>query len=97
MSQVQAYDPPLPRAVRAFALVQITMAILGSMLLLWYAEELSGLPLVAGALAVIAMLWLTGAVMQSRLRMSPAVAVELTMVGIAIFAIGAARPGLALT
>ena len=97
VSQVQTYDPPMPRPVRAFALVQITMAILGSMLLLWYAEELSGLPLVAGALAVIAMLWLTGAVMQSRLRMSPAVAVELTMVGIAIFAIGAARPGLALT
>ena len=65
------------------------LAILGSMLLLWYAEALSGLPLVAGAVAVIAMLWLTGAVMQSRLRLSRAVAVELAVAGIALVATGA--------
>ncbi|MGB7903470.1 MAG: sterol desaturase family protein [Steroidobacteraceae bacterium] len=89
LSKVQAYDPPMPRPVRAFACVQITLAILGSMLLLWYAEALAGPPLVAGAVAVIAVLWLTGAVMQSRLRMSRAVAVELAVVGIAIVATGA--------
>jgi sterol desaturase/sphingolipid hydroxylase (fatty acid hydroxylase superfamily) len=89
VAQVQTYDPPMARPVRAFALVQITLAILGSMLLLWYAEALPPLPLVAGAVAVIAMLWLTGAVMQSRLRMSRAVAVELALVGIAVFATGA--------
>jgi multisubunit Na+/H+ antiporter MnhB subunit len=42
-------------------------------------------------------LWLTGAVMQSRLRMSRAVALELALVGIAIFATGASHAGLALT
>jgi sterol desaturase/sphingolipid hydroxylase (fatty acid hydroxylase superfamily) len=89
LSQVHTYDPPMPRPVRAFALVQITLAILGSMLLLWYAEVLPPLPLVAGAVAVVAVLWLTGAVMQSRLRMSRAVAVELAIAGIAIFATGA--------
>jgi sterol desaturase/sphingolipid hydroxylase (fatty acid hydroxylase superfamily) len=92
LSQVQAYDPPMPGPVRVFACVQITLAILGSMLLLWYAEALFGLPLVAGAVAVIAVLWLTGAVMQSRLRMSRAVAAELAIVGIvgiAIVATGA--------
>jgi sterol desaturase/sphingolipid hydroxylase (fatty acid hydroxylase superfamily) len=97
VSQVQTYDPPMPRPVRAFALVQITLAILGSMLLLWYAEVLPPLPLVAGAVAVIAMLWLTGAVMQSRLRMSRVVAVELAIAGLAIIASGASHPGLALT
>ena len=89
VSQVQTYDPPMPRPVRAFAFVQIALAILGSMLLLWYAEVLAGLPLVAGAVAVIAVLWLTGAVMQSRLRMGRAVAVELAAIGIAIVATGA--------
>ncbi len=89
VSQVQAYDPPMAGPVRAFALVQITLAILGSMLLLWYADVLPPLPLVAGAVAVVAVLWLTGAVMQSRLRLSRAVALELALVGIAIFATGA--------
>ncbi len=89
MSQVQTYDPPMPRPVRAFACVQVTLAILGSMLLLWYAEVLPVLYLVAGAVAVIAVLWLTGAVMQSRLRMSRAVAVELAAIGIGIIATGA--------
>ncbi|MCX7055302.1 MAG: serine hydrolase, partial [Proteobacteria bacterium] len=56
--------------------------------LLWYTEVLPGLSLVAGAVAVIAVLWLTGAVMQSRLRMSRAVAVELAAIGIAILATG---------
>jgi len=58
-------------------------------LLLWYTDTLAGLPLVAGAVAVIAVLWLTGAVMQSRVRMSRAVAVELAAIGIAIVATGA--------
>ena len=89
VAQVQTYDPPMTRPVRAFALVQITLAILGSVLLLWYAEALAGLPLIAGAVAVIAVLWLTGAVMQSRLRMSRAIAVELAAVGIAIVATSA--------
>ena len=89
VSQVQTYDPPMASPVRAFALVQITLAILGSVLLLWYAEALAGLPLIVGAVAVIAVLWLTGAVMQSRLRMSHAIAVELAAVGIAIVATSA--------
>ncbi len=89
VSQVQTYDPPMARPVRAFALAQIALAILGSMLLLWYAEVLPPLPLVAGAVAVVAVLWLTGAVMQSRLRMSRAIAAEIALVGMAIFATGA--------
>ena len=89
VAQVQTYDPPMTRPVRAFALVQITLAILGSVLLLWFAEALAGLPLIVGAVAVIAVLWLTGAVMQSRLPMSHAIVVELAAVGIAIVATGA--------
>ena len=89
VAQLETYDPPMTRPVRAFACVQIGLAILGSVLLLWYTDTLAGLPLVAGAVAVIAVLWLTGAVMQSRVRMSRAVAVELAAIGIAIVATGA--------
>ena len=52
VSQMQTYDPPMARSVRAFALVQITLAILGSMLLLWYAEVLRDCRWSPGAVAV---------------------------------------------
>ena len=87
--QVHAYNPPLTKPVRVFSLVQIGLAVLGSVLLLWYTDALAGLPLVAGSVAIIAVLWLTGAVMQSRLRMSSAVAIEAAAIGIAFFATGA--------
>ena len=89
VAQVQTYDPPMPRPVRAFAVAQVTLAILGSVVLLWYSESLAAAPLIAAAVAVIAMLWLTGAVMQSRLRMSHAIAIELAAVGLALVANGA--------
>ena len=96
VSQVQTLRPADAASRARVCLVQVTLAILGSMLLLWYAEVLPRLPLVAGAVAVVAMLWLTGAVMQSRLRVSHAVAVELAVVGIAIVATGASAATLAL-
>ena len=89
LRQVRTYDPPMTTPVRVFALAQIALAVLGSVLLLWYTDALAGLPLIAGSVAVIAVLWLTGAVMQSRLRMSSAVAIEAAAVGIAFFATGA--------
>ena len=73
----------------AFALVRCPLASLGSMLLRWKTGYRAGPPLAAGALAGIAMLWLTGAVMQSRLRVSHALAVELAVAGIALVATGA--------
>jgi hypothetical protein len=50
---------------------------------------LTGAPLIAGASAVIAVLWLTGAVMQSRLRASTAFAIELAVLGIVLVAANA--------
>ncbi len=100
LAQVQTYDPPMPRPVHAFAVAQIALAILGSVVLLWYSESLAAAPLIAAAVAVIAMLWLTGAVMQSRLRMSHAIALELAAVGIAFVATSASaatRPALVPT
>lgn len=79
LAQVRTYDPPMSRGARAFAMAHITLAILGSVLLLWYAESLSPVPLAAAALAVIAVLWLTGAVMQGRLALPRALALELVV------------------
>ena len=76
INRVRTYDPPMTAGVRAFALLQITLAILGSVLVLWYAESLPTVPLVAAASTVIALLWLTGAVMQGRLSLARAVALE---------------------
>jgi sterol desaturase/sphingolipid hydroxylase (fatty acid hydroxylase superfamily) len=94
LAQVQTYDPPMSRPVRVFATLHITLAILGSVLLLWHSDGLAGAPLALGAAAIVATLWLTGAVMQSRLRLSRAVALELAVVGVAIFAqVAYAVPG----
>ncbi len=76
LAQVRTYDPAMTRGARAFAVTHITLAIVGSVLLLWYAESLPPVPLAAIALAVITVLWLTGAVMQGRLALSRALALE---------------------
>ncbi len=90
LRQVRTYDPPMTTPVRVFALAQIALAVLGSVLLLWYTDALAGLPLIAGSVAVIAVLWLTGAVMESRVRIDVAVAIEAAAIGMAFFALSAA-------
>ena len=84
---VRTYDPPMDARVRAFALLQLTVAIGGAVPLLWFADALSRAALVAGALAIVGVLWATGAVMQGRLRLGGALAVE---AGIAFVALAAA-------
>jgi sterol desaturase/sphingolipid hydroxylase (fatty acid hydroxylase superfamily) len=85
IAKVHTYDPPMTRQVQAFALVQVTLAILGSVLVLWYADSLPAVPLAAAACAVIALLWLTGAVMQGRLTLSRAVAAEVVALAALLF------------
>jgi sterol desaturase/sphingolipid hydroxylase (fatty acid hydroxylase superfamily) len=94
LREVRVYDPPLSTPVRVFALVQIGLAVLGSVLLLGFTDALAGLPLIIGSVAIIAVLWLTGAVMQSRLRLSRAVAIEAAAVSIALLATGASAAAL---
>jgi sterol desaturase/sphingolipid hydroxylase (fatty acid hydroxylase superfamily) len=76
IARVTTYDPPLSAAARVFATFQLTLAILGSVLVLWYSESMPAALLLAAAVAVITVLWLTGAVMQGRLALSRALAVE---------------------
>jgi sterol desaturase/sphingolipid hydroxylase (fatty acid hydroxylase superfamily) len=78
---VRRFDPPLSPAARAFAAAQITLAVLGATALLWYAGQLQPLPRVLGAVAIIGVLWLTGAVMQGRMRIVAALALQAILLG----------------
>jgi sterol desaturase/sphingolipid hydroxylase (fatty acid hydroxylase superfamily) len=81
VGSVRTFDPPLATAARAFAAAQITLAVLGGTALLWHADALPFLPRVLGAVAVIGVLWLTGAVMQGRLRILPALLLQAVLLG----------------
>jgi sterol desaturase/sphingolipid hydroxylase (fatty acid hydroxylase superfamily) len=78
---VRTFDPPLSTMARVFAAAQITLAVLGATALLWYADALPFLQQVCGAVAIIGVLWLTGAVMQGRLRILPAVLLQVVLLG----------------
>ena len=88
LQRVRTYDPPMNPRVRAFVLLQLTVAIAGAVPLLWFSEELSGSALLAGAFAIIGVLWATGAVMQGRLRLGPALAAEAGLAIVALMAAG---------
>ena len=76
LARVRTYDPPMSRAVRVFALAQLALAILATLPLLWHSEAMPRDGLVGGAVAIVAALWITGAVMQRRLALRTALAIE---------------------
>jgi hypothetical protein len=78
---VRRFDPPLSAAARVFAAAQITLAVLGATALLWYAGQLQPMPRVLSAVAIIGVLWLTGAVMQGRMRVRSALVLQAVLVG----------------
>jgi alkylglycerol monooxygenase len=84
---VSTYDPPMPRAARVFAPAQLALAILATLPLLWFADTLPRAALWAGAAAIVALLWLTGAVMQGRVRIGTALGLEATAIALAGFAL----------
>ena len=90
LREVRRYDPPMYRAARVFAVLQLTLSILATVPLLWFADTMPRTVLVAGAAAIVGTLWLTGAVMQGRMRLGTAIGVE------AILALGVLLAGLAV-
>jgi sterol desaturase/sphingolipid hydroxylase (fatty acid hydroxylase superfamily) len=89
VAQVRVYDPPMTRSVQWFAMAQLTGAILGAMPLLWFGPELAPAALASGAAAVLIVLWITGAVMQGRVRLRTAIGLETLALG-ALLAVGTA-------
>jgi hypothetical protein len=63
--------------------------VLGTLPLLWFAPGLEPVALASGAGAILAVLWVTGAVMQGRLRLRHAIALESLVLGV-LLAIGSA-------
>ena len=86
VATVRRYDPPMGRGARAFALGQFALVVVGTVPLLWYAAELSLAALVAWSALVIGLLWFTGAVMQGRIRVRTALAIELVVAVAVLFA-----------
>jgi hypothetical protein len=68
-------------AVRAFVVAQFALVLVAATVLLWFADTLPFAMLAAASLAILALLWLIGAVMQARLTIMVALAAE--------FAVGA--------
>ncbi|HET9693898.1 MAG TPA: sterol desaturase family protein [Steroidobacteraceae bacterium] len=89
VGRVRPYDPPMSRAARAFATGQLTLAIVATVPLLWFADTMPRATLLAGATAIVVVLWLTGAVMQGRVRIGTALTVE-TFAVMALVACGLA-------
>jgi alkylglycerol monooxygenase len=87
LQAVSTYDPPMPRAARIFAPAQLALAILATLPLLWFSDTLPRAALWAGATAIVALLWLTGAVMQGRVRIGTALGLEATAIALAGFAL----------
>ncbi len=86
LAGVRRYDPPMGRAARAFALSHFAIALAGSLVLLWHADRLPLATLAASAAAVLAVLWVTGAVMQGRLRPGSVFATEAMLLAMVWFA-----------
>jgi sterol desaturase/sphingolipid hydroxylase (fatty acid hydroxylase superfamily) len=90
LSSVRTYDPPMPRGARRLALAHLVAAILGALPLLWFAGSLDAPARVGGAVAVVALLWLGGAVMQGRLRVAVALGADAALLAAAALALALA-------
>ena len=89
LENVRRYDPPMTRALRWFGATELTLSILATVPLLWMAAELPARTIVAWTLAVAITLWLTGAVMQGRLRIARALLWQAIAIAVAIVAVAA--------
>ena len=76
VARVRRFDPPMTRGARVLALVQFVIALAGAIPLLWYSDTMSFAQLALAAGAILAALWITGAVMQGRLSVLRALAIE---------------------
>ena len=76
VGKVRRFDPPMGRTAQLFAWVHFALVLVGATTLLWYADTLPFPMLVAASLAILAVLWLIGAVMQGRLRVRAALGAE---------------------
>jgi len=80
VARVPRFDPPMTRGTRVFAAVHFAIALAGATPLLWYSDTMPFAQLTLAAGAILAVLWITGAVMQGRLAVHRALAIEAIVV-----------------
>jgi alkylglycerol monooxygenase len=85
-TRAELYDPPLSQSARIYAVAQLTLAILATVPLLWFADRLALTARAGGALAIAITLWLGGAAMQGRLRVRTALAWQALVIVVALAA-----------
>jgi sterol desaturase/sphingolipid hydroxylase (fatty acid hydroxylase superfamily) len=85
IAAVRRYDPPAARGARVFAVIGVTLSILATLPLLWFAERLPLRTVASWALAVTLALWLVGAVMQRRIGVAPALGLQSLAAAAALF------------
>ncbi len=76
LADVRRYDPPASRTLQAFGALQFLLMLAGSLLFLWFSEDLALAPAVVWLLALGAGLWCTGAVLQGRLSLTEVLFIE---------------------
>jgi len=86
LATVRRYDPPMTRGARWFAAVHFAAVLVGTVPLLWYSSELPLAQLAVWSAAVLAVLWITGAVMQGRIGPGPALGIEGVTLGLLLAA-----------
>ena len=80
VASVRRFDPPMSGGTRGFAAAHFTVALLASVPLLWFSDTLALAPLALGSGAIVALLWITGALMQGRLSVRAALGIDLLLV-----------------
>ena len=90
VSRLRRYDPPMSPLTRGFVALSFASVLAATAPLLWYSSEMPFALLATASAVILAVLWLTGAVMQGRLRASTAFFIEAAAVAL-FFAGFAAR------
>ena len=89
IERLRRYDPPMTRATRWFAAIELTLSILATIPLLWFAGDLPLRATVAWSLVVAASLWLVSGVMQRRIGIVRALLLQVIAVALALLAAAA--------
>jgi sterol desaturase/sphingolipid hydroxylase (fatty acid hydroxylase superfamily) len=89
VSSLRRYDPPMAPGTRWFVVAHFVAVLIAATRLLWYSSTLPFASIAAWSAAVLAVLWLTGAVMQGRLGMGTALAFEAAVLALLMVAVSA--------
>jgi alkylglycerol monooxygenase len=90
LASVRRYDPPMSRGKGWFAMLHLAVAVFATLPLLWYSDTMSFASLAGYAVVLVALLWLTGAVMQGRLAMATALLIETSVAALTYAGLAAA-------